>query len=203
MTLSATSPVAAQPGPPPDQPPSYGHDAPGADQDRQGSYDQNPSGSYNVQPPPGYQPDQDSDDSSPQGRDEDDRYSYAAERWAADNCVAQRANNTAAGAVIGGILGAIIGSAASGGRGGGVLAGSLIGGSAGAAIGNSANSSNPNCPPGYVLRDGAPAFYPGPVYGPVGYAAPTWYNPWIWYGHHWIYRPYPYHRYWYHHHYGR
>ena len=30
----------------------------------------------------------------------------------------------------------------------------------------------------------------------VVYDAPTWYNPWIWYGGAWIYRPYPYHRYW-------
>ena len=30
----------------------------------------------------------------------------------------------------------------------------------------------------------------------VVYDAPTWYNPWIWYGGSWIYRPYPYHRYW-------
>jgi hypothetical protein len=113
--------------------------------------------------------------------------------------VNQRAGNAAAGAVIGGILGAVIGSAASGGYGGAVAAGAVVGGTAGAAVGSSA-AANPNCPPGYVVRAGAPAFYPGPVYGPNVYVAPSWYNPWISYGGHWIYRPYPYHRYWYQHH---
>jgi hypothetical protein len=50
------------------------------------------------------------------------------------------------------------------------------------------------------MGPGAEPFYPGPVYGDVVYAAPGWYDPWIWYGGHWIYRPYPYHRYWYHSH---
>jgi hypothetical protein len=29
----------------------------------------------------------------------------------------------------------------------------------------------------------------------VVYAAPADYNPWLWYGGRWVYRPYPYHRY--------
>jgi hypothetical protein len=155
-------------------------------------------GPYSVPPPPGYGSSEAQAESSDQARAEDQRYSYEAERWAAENCMAQRANNTAAGAVIGGILGTIIGAGAAGryDRGAGMVVGGALGATAGAAIGNSA-SSNPNCPPGYVLRPGAPAFYPGPIYGDVLYAAPTWYDPWIWYGNHWIYRPYPYHRYWY------
>ena len=36
------------------------------------------------------------------------------------------------------------------------------------------------------------AIQPGHVY-----VAPPWYDPWVWYGGHWLYRPYPYHRYWY------
>jgi hypothetical protein len=184
-TLCATSSAMAQDqgpgaGPPPDQAPAG-------------------PGPYNVPPPPGYQPGADQADTSPQARDQDDRYSYAAERWAAQNCVAQRANDTAAGVVIGGILGALIGSGLSGryDRGAGIVAGGALGAAAGGAIGNAAASSNPNCPPGYVLAPGAAPFYPGPVYGDVIYAAPGWYDPWMWYGGHWIYRPYPYHRYWY------
>jgi hypothetical protein len=76
------------------------------------------------------------------------------------------------------------------------VVGGALGATAGAAVGNAA-SNNPNCPPGYVLAPGATPFYPGPIYGGVVYAAPPWYDPWIWYGSHWIYRPYPYDRYWY------
>jgi hypothetical protein len=155
-------------------------------------------GQYNVPPPPGYQPNDDQYETSSQAREEDQRYTYEAEQWAAQNCMAERANNTAAGAVIGGILGAIIGGGMAGryNRGAGVVVGGALGATAGAAVGNSA-SNNPNCPPGYVVRPGAPGFYSGPFYGGVIYAAPPWYDPWIWYGSHWIYRPYPYHRYWY------
>ena len=55
---------------------------------------------------------------------------------------------------------------------------------------------------GRFLRAGAPPFY-GPG-GPavVVYDQPGWYNPWLWYDGRWIYRPYPYHRYW-HDHYRR
>jgi len=153
---------------------------------------------YSVPPPPGYQPGNDQDETSAQSRADDERYSYEAERWAAQYCVAHRANDTAAGVVIGGILGAIIGGSVSGryDRGAGVVAGGALGAMAGGAIGSTA-SSNPNCPPGYVLAPDAAPFLPGPVYGDVIYAAPAWYDPWIWYGRHWIYRPYPYHRYWY------
>jgi hypothetical protein len=41
-----------------------------------------------------------------------------------------------------------------------------------------------NCPPGYVLGPGAPAFV-----GPVVYA-PGWYNPWVWEGGRYVYIPY-------------
>ena len=47
---------------------------------------------------------------------------------------------------------------------------------------------NRNTAAGAVI--GAPAFvYGGPAYGV--YAAPAWYNPWLWYGGRWVYRPYP------------
>ena len=180
LTAGSALAQAGPPGPPPGPPPGA------------------PPGQYNVPPPPGYQPGDSQYDTSAQARAEDDRYSYAAEQWAAQNCVAQRANNTAAGTVIGGILGALVGSSVAGrhDRGASTFAGAAVGAVAGGAIGSSA-SSNPNCPPGYGLRPGAAGFYPGPVYGPVIYAAPAWYDPWEWYGGPWIYRPYPYHRYWY------
>jgi hypothetical protein len=157
-----------------------------------------PGATYNMPPPPGMSPGDVAGESSAQSRAQDDQYSYAAEQWAAQNCMAQRANNTAAGAVIGGLLGALVGGGLAGrrDRGAGVVVGGAAGAITGAAVGSSAATS-PNCPPGYVVRAGAPSFYPGPVYGPVIYAAPDWYNPWVWYGGHWIYRPYPYHRYWY------
>ena len=183
-------PGPGEAGPPP--PSQYGSAPPPPDQGPPP-----PPGQYNVPPPPGYQSGADPYDTSPQARAEDDRYSYEAERWAAANCVSQRANNTVGGAVIGGLLGALVGAAAGGryDRGGRAVAGGALGAVAGAAIGGSP-ANNPNCPPGYVLRAGAPPFYP-PVYGEVIYAAPGWYDPWLWYGGHWIYRPYPYHRYWY------
>ncbi|MFI4973933.1 MAG: hypothetical protein ACHP84_05275 [Caulobacterales bacterium] len=199
-TVCMCVPAWSQPAPgdyPPPPPPGQGHDNGPPEQD-QGSQPSG-QGSYNVPPPPGYQRQDAGDEESPEARQQDQRYSYEAERWAARNCVEQRQNNTAAGAVIGGILGAIIGGGLSRGydRGSSVAAGAVIGGTAGAAIGHSANADNANCPPGYALRAGAEPFYPGPVYGEVLYAAPVWYDPWIWYGNHWIYRPYPYHRYWY------
>lgn len=179
----AQAPAAGSQPPPPGQAPETGQD----------------QGHYNVPPPPGYRPNEGQSDSSAQARADDDRYSYEAEQWAARNCVAQRANDTAAGVVIGGILGAIIGAGAAGryDRGAGAIVGGALGATAGGAIGNAAGASNPNCPPGYVLAPGAAPFYPGSVYGDVIYSAPGWYDPWIWYGGHWIYRPYPYHRYWY------
>jgi hypothetical protein len=199
--LCASVSAMAQPAPPGAPPPPPPPGGQSADQGQyppdQGQYSQ---GQYNVPPPPGYQPGQDQEDASPQAREQDERYSYAAEQWAAQNCVAAHARDTTAGAVIGGILGAIIGSGLSGryDRGAGMVVGGALGATAGGAVGAAAADNNPNCPPGYVMRAGAPAFYPGPVYGGVVYAAPGWYDPWIWYGGHWIYRPYPYHRYWYH-----
>ena len=161
--------------------PDYGNGPPQDQRDYQNGYeDRSDEGTYNTPPPPGYRPSE--EDTSPQSRYEDDRYAYAAEHWAAENCIQQQHANTAGGAATG--------------HGGGVAAGALIGGTTGAAIGHSAAVNSPNCPPGYVLRGGAPAFYAPPVYGPgVVYGAPGWYDPWIWYGGHWIYRPYPYHRY--------
>jgi hypothetical protein len=211
-TMTAIAPAFAQDYPPP--PPGYqggpdqGPDQGGPQGPYQGGPDQGPyqggpaQGPYNVPPPPGYQASDAAAEESPQAREQDERYSYEAERWAAANCVAAHQNNTAAGAVIGGILGAFIGAGVAGryNRGAGAVVGAGLGGVTGAAIGNSAANSAPNCPPGYALREGAPAFYAGPVYGPVVYAAPGWYDPWVWYGGHWLYRPYPYHRYWYGHH---
>jgi hypothetical protein len=155
-------------------------------------------GRYNVQPPEGYTPSGQSSETSPRARAEDERYSYEAERWARQNCVAERANNTTAGAVIGGLLGAVAGAGLAGryDRGAGALAGGALGAVAGGTLGNAA--TDPGCPPGYVLQPHATAFAAGPVYPDVVYVAPGWYDPWIWYGGHWIYRPYPYHRYWFH-----
>jgi hypothetical protein len=98
-------------------------------------------------------------------------------QWAAANCVDQRVSNTAAGAVAGGALGAIAGAALTG-RGVGALAGGAVGAVTGAAVGSTAPTS---CPPGYVVRAGAPyPYYPAVVYGPG----------WVWAGDHWVYPPY-------------
>jgi hypothetical protein len=125
-------------------------------------------------------------------RDYADRYS----RWAVENCVDQRNNNTAAGAVIGGVLGAVLGSnvAGRGAHGAGAVVGGALGATAGAEIG--ANTGDgAACPPGYMVRAGAPIFaYGGPVYPPAVVYGPSWYQPWVWVDGHWVYRPY---RYWY------
>lgn len=148
-----------------------------------------PPGSY-AEPPPGYNDGEAYYDDQAQSYDRDyaDRYSA----WAAQNCVNQRNNNAAAGAIIGGVLGAVVGSNVSGrhNRTGGAIVGGAVGATAGASIG--ANSGNgANCPPGYVVRAGAPAFYYG---GPAYYAGPSWYNPWVFVGGRYVYHPY---RYWY------
>jgi hypothetical protein len=125
-------------------------------------------------------------------RDYAERYS----QWAAQNCVDQRNNNTAAGAVIGGVLGAVLGSNAAGhgARGAGAVVGGALGATAGAAIASSA-SQTAACPPGYVVRTGAPVFtYEKPGYAPEVVYGPDWYQPWVWADGHWVYRPY---RYWY------
>ena len=72
-----------------------------------------------------------------------------------------------------------------------------LGAGAGAVAGSAiARTASPDCPPGFVVKAAPEPFYPPPVY-PHVYVAPPWYDPWVWYGGHWIYRPYPYHRYWY------
>ena len=50
-----------------------------------------------------------------------------------------------------------------------------------------------------MVRGDAPGFY---YNGPIYYAAPDWYHPWAFYGGRWVYRPYPYHT-WYYNHYWR
>jgi len=116
--------------------------------------------------------------------------SYADQyaRWAAQNCVDQRSGATAAGAIVGGAIGALAGAALTGGHGSGALAGGAVGAVTGAAVGSSAPAS---CPPGNVVRAGAPVFvYAGPAYDPG--LAPAWYQPWVWVGGRWVYYPYRY-----------
>ncbi len=169
---------------------------PQPDQGYQQGYDQGPPPGYNnavppqgqyAPPPPGA--DSRSYDSQTQQYDRDYAARYSA--WAAQNCIDRRHNNAAAGAIIGGVLGALVGSAAAGrhDRGGGAVVGGVLGAGAGAAIGSS--STDPRgCPPGYVVRDGAPGFYfAGPAYGPA-YWGPAWYQPWVWADGRWVYHPY-------------
>jgi hypothetical protein len=188
-TLLAFNPVPsglalAQPG-------SYG-------QDRPPGYEPGYLyGDTDVPPPEGFDASRDRRwDDSQQARDEDLRYSAAVQRWAADNCYNQRQGNQAAGAVIGGVLGAFLGSGIAG-R-GNRTAGAVFGGAAGAMAGSAigASSTSPGCPPGYAVRPGAPVFI-GPAFGGgYFYTEPPGYRPWVWSGGHWMYRPYPYHRYW-------
>jgi hypothetical protein len=168
--LIAAPPAAFAQGPPP--PPGY----------------QDPA----LVPPPGYSSQDAQQDAADQAREQDRAYAASAEQWAQANCVRQEEGRSTAGAIIGGILGAVIGSnaASGGGRTGGAIIGGALGAAAGSAI---ARDSGPLCPQGFVVRSGAPPFAPPPV---VVYAAPAWYNPWIWYDGRWLYRPYPYHRYW-------
>jgi outer membrane lipoprotein SlyB len=179
-----------QPPPGNDQggpPPGYGQgQSPGDEAPPQGQY---------APPPPGAENNGSAYDDQTQQYDRDYAQRYSA--WAAQNCVDQRNNNTAAGAIIGGVLGSVLGSGIAG-RGShfaGAVVGGAVGATAGAAIGSS-SSSTAGCPPGYVIAAGAPAFYYGGPVGPVVYA-PGWYNPWFWSGGQWVYRPY---RYWYWHH---
>ena len=119
--------------------------------------------------------------------------------WAARNCVSQRRNNAGPGAVFGGVMGAIIGSnvAGSGSRGAGAVAGGALGAMAGAAIGSNTSSGSAigsdACPPGFVVRAGAPNFRLGPGFSAAVVSGPSWYNPWFWTGDRWVFRPY---RYW-------
>ncbi|MDR3508098.1 MAG: glycine zipper 2TM domain-containing protein [Caulobacteraceae bacterium] len=183
MTAAGGGPVQAQPGlgpPPPGYEPGYAY------------------GDPDVPPPDGYNPRDGRYDSAPSAQEEDRRYAEAVQRWAAESCIDQRNQNQAAGAVIGGVLGAILGSSVSGrhDRGAGMVVGGALGAIAGSAIGASATS--PGCPPGYGVRPGAPPFEPPVFGGGVAYVAPPGYRPWIWNDGRWGYRPYPYHRYWYH-----
>ena len=141
-------------------------------------------------PPPGYQP---GEEQLAQDRD----YARRAEDWAAAYCTRSR-GNAGVGAVVGGLFGALVGSGLSGrhDHGTGALVGGLVGAGGGAAIASSANNAtSPGCPPGYVVRGGAPAFYYDE--GAYAYAAPTWYRPWAFDDGRWLYRPYPYHAWYY------
>jgi hypothetical protein len=182
--LDATA-AGAQPPPTPDQyPPPQGQYPP--PQDESGP----PQGQY-APPPPGAEAPGSAYDAQAQQYDYD--YGRRYSDWAGRYCVA-RHNNAAAGAIIGGVLGAVIGGGLAGryNRGAGVVAGGAIGATTGALIGSSSTAPG-GCPPGYVIRGGAPAFaYPQPV-GPV-FWAPSWYNPWVFVGGAWVYHPY---RYWY------
>ncbi len=109
--------------------------------------------------------------------------------------------------MIGGVLGAILGSglAGRGSHGTGALVGAGVGAASGAAIASSSgsNATSPGCPPGFVTRDGAPPFAYAAYEGvPYYYAAPPWYRPWVLFDGHWVYRPYPYHLFYYHRYYG-
>ena len=100
-------------------------------------------------------------------------YAQQYSAWAARYCVDKRNQNIAAGALIGGVLGAAIGGGVTG-RGGPAFFGGALGAGTGASI---AGSQSPGgCPPGFVVRAGAPGFvYAGPVYG--SYSAPPGTGP--------------------------
>jgi hypothetical protein len=214
MVLATMPAASAQDYPPPnyqgDQPPpNYQGDQPppnyqGGPPPGYNGDDQGPGGDYG--PPPGYDGNQPpppppgyNGGASQQQQAQDARYERQAEQWAQDNCVKSH-GNVAAGAVVGGIFGALIGGAASHGRGGGVAAGALLGGTTGAVIAaGSGGGTSPGCPPGYVVRDGAPGWGYDANYD---YAAPGWYRPWVWYGDRWVFRPYPYHNWYYRHYHG-
>jgi hypothetical protein len=185
--LATTAPLAAaqdygSPPPPPQgydqsQPDNGGPPPPGYDDSQppagyDGSQPPPPppgyDGTQQPPPPPGYNP----NDETPQQRAQDQRYAEYAQRWATDNCVKSH-GNVAAGAVVGGTSGAVIASSAGG------------------------NETSPGCPPGYVVRDGAPGFEYAGYGGPYLYAAPGWYRPWVYYGDRWVFRPYPYHGFYY------
>ena len=180
LTLVAnTTAASAQPFPPPPPGGEYGP-PPGAE------YAPPPGDEYG--PPPG------AGAYAPRGAygygDDPARYDEAYSRrysaWASRYCVERHNQNVAAGAIIGLGLGAILGAAA-GGRynsGGGAIVGGALGAGAGASIGGA--STPEGCPPGYVVRNGAPHFFYG---GPVVYA-PVGYNPWVWGGGRWSYVPY-------------
>jgi hypothetical protein len=225
LATSAPLAVAQDYGSPPPPPQGYDQPPPGDNGPPPGSDNGGPPppGYDNSQPPPGYDDSQPpppppgydgsappppppgySADESPQQQAQDQRYARYAQRWEQENCV-QSHGNVAAGAIIGGVLGAVIGSAVGGrgNHGAGAFAGAAIGGTSGAVIASSSrgNETSPGCPPGYVVRDGAPDFYYAGYGGPYLYAAPGWYRPWVLYGDQWVFRPYPYHGFYYRHYY--
>jgi hypothetical protein len=159
------------------------------------------NGSAPPPPPPGYQSDP---RAAADQQAQDQRYAVYAQQWEQAYCVKAH-GNTGEGAVLGGVVGALLGSgiAGRGSRGAGAVVGAGVGAVGGAAIASSSNSNatSPGCPPGYVVRNGAPAFSYGGYGQPYLYAAPGWYQPWVFYGGVWTYRPYPYHT-WYYGHYG-
>jgi hypothetical protein len=99
--------------------------------------------------------------------------------------------------VIGGAMGAILGAgvAGHGSHGAGAAIGGALGATTGAVVGSN-SGAGAACPPGYVVRSGAPAFAYAPppayayAYPPEVIYGPAWYNPWIWSGGAWVYRPY-------------
>lgn len=178
------------PGYAPNAGPGYGYNAPPPEPIAPPGY----NGTQMPPPPPGYAAGPDM--AAQQG--EDEQYAAAAQQWMAQNCVKSH-NNAAAGAVVGGILGAIVGGGMAGwhNRGAGMVVGGAVGAGAGAMVGaSSGNETSPGCPPGYVVRQGAYGF----GYAPPGYyyAAPAWYQPWVFVGGAWVYRPYPYHSWYWH-----
>jgi len=137
-------------------------------------------------PPPGYNPAQ----ANPAQQATDAQYAQSAQYWMQQNCVKSH-GDAAAGAVVGGIFGAILGGALGGRHSGGALVGGVVGAGTGAAVADSSGGgTSPGCPQGYVLRQGA-----APYVAPAGYyyAAPSWYVPWVFIGGTWVFRPYPYH----------
>jgi hypothetical protein len=168
--------ASAQPYPPP-PPPGNGPPP--------GEYGP-PPGQYGPPPgPPVY------DDRTAQA---DAAYAARYQAWYGRYCVQREHNNVAAGAIIGGALGAILGAGISHGHAGGTIVGGALGATTGAAIASDSNVGG-GCPPGYVIRAGAPAFYWG---GPVVYAPPG-YNPWVFVDGRYTYVPY---RVWYWRHHG-
>lgn len=127
----------------------------------------------------------------------DARYAADAESWARNNCVKSRPN-TGAGALVGGVLGAIIGGGLAGRHdtGTGMAAGAAVGAIGGAAVASSSGGeTSPGCPPGFVARGGAPVY--AYAQSDYTYAAPGWYRPWVYVDNYWVYRPYPYHNWYY------
>ena len=185
---------------------------------RDNQYGPPPAGQYGSPPPQPYAPPPRGEYASPpqaaggQGYnggyyqpshgDEQARH----DQWAARNCISQRNNNTAAGAIFGGAAGALLGFSFAGwaARGAWALFGGTMGATLGAALGSSANTcsndyASAGAPPyggGAAYAYAGPAYGPGPApyapaYSPAGPAyrsAP--HGPWMWTGERWVHRPY-------------